>query len=295
MFFDPILQFFQGILTLGGTFNWDWVWTYLFSIDFLQGAIVTVVMAVIAQAVGSLIGLVLYFMRRSRNVVFRRFVGLYVWFFRGTPLLVQILFLYALLPHLNLARTLINTHIFTHLGFRQETPFDAFIAALVALALNEGAYMSEIVRAGIDSVDVGQLEAARSLGMTYRLAMRRIVLPQALRIIIPPLGNEFNSMLKSTSLAYTIGVFELYATSYIIGNSSGRVLELAVVGAIWYLFLTTLWGLVQAQIERKLNASTIDPAMLAGGPWWQRAFGFGGRPVPTGAGEIALPIPTERR
>jgi polar amino acid transport system permease protein len=295
MFFDPILQFFQGILTLGGTFNWDWVWTFLFSIDFLQGAIVTVIMAVIAQSIGSLIGLVLYFMRRSRNVVFRRFVGLYVWFFRGTPLLVQILFLYALLPHLKLARTLINTHIFTHLGFRQETPFDAFVAALVALALNEGAYMSEIVRAGIDSIDVGQLEAARSLGMTYGLAMRRIVLPQALRIIIPPLGNEFNSMLKSTSLAYTIGVFELYSTSYIIGNSNGRVLELAVVGAIWYLFLTTLWGLVQAQIERKLNASTIDPAMRAGGPWWQRAFGFGGRPVPTGVGEIALPIPTERR
>jgi polar amino acid transport system permease protein len=275
MFLDPILHFFQAILTLGGTFNWDYVWTFLFSINFIQGAIVTVVMALIAQTVGSLIGLMLYFMRRSRNVALRRIVGLYVWFFRGTPLLVQILFLYALLPDLHIARGLIDTHVFKHLGFNQETPFDAFIAALVALALNEGAYMAEIVRAGIDSIDVGQLEAARSLGMTYGLAMRRIVLPQALRIIIPPLGNEFNSMLKSTSLAYSIGVFELYATSYIIGNSNARVLELAVVGALWYLALTTIWGLVQAQIERKLNASNIDPALRDQGPWLQRAFGFG--------------------
>jgi polar amino acid transport system permease protein len=294
MFLDPILHFFQGILTLGGTFNWDWVWTFVFNIDFVQGAILTVIMAVLAQSAGSLIGLLLYFMRRSHNVVFRRFVGLYVWFFRGTPLLVQILFLYALLPHLNLARVLINTHVFAHLGFQQETPFDAFIAALVALSFNEGAYMSEIVRAGIDSIDVGQLEAARSLGMTYGLAMRRIVLPQALRIIIPPLGNEFNSMLKSTSLAYSIGVFELYATSYIIGNANARVLELAVVGAIWYLALTTLWGLVQAQIERKLNASNIDPALRERGPWWQRAFGIG-HSVTVGGGEVAVPIPTDHR
>jgi polar amino acid transport system permease protein len=294
MFLDPILHFFQGILTLGNTLNWDYVWTYLFSIYFFQGAILTIVLAVFGQGVGSLLGLVLYFMLRSRFFLFRRFVGLYVWFFRGTPLLVQILFLYTLLPHIGLARPLIAIHLFKNLGFALETPFDVFVVALSALALNEGAYMLEIVRAGIDSIDVGQLEAARSLGMTYGLAMRRIVLPQALRIIIPPLGNEFNSMLKNTALAYSIGAFELYAVSYDLGNSQFRPLEFAIIGAIWYLALTTIWGVIQAQIERKVNASNIDPALRELGPWWQRAFGFG-RKVVVGGGEVVVQIPTDHR
>ncbi len=295
MFLDPILRFFQAILTLGNTLNWDYVWTYLFSIFFLQGAILTVVLAVFGQSIGSLVGLMLYFMRRSNIFILRRFVSLYVWFFRGTPLLVQILFLYTLLPHIGLARPLIGVHLFKNIGFQLETPFDAFVVALVALALNEGAYMSEIVRAGIDSIDVGQLEAARSLGMTYGLAMRRIVLPQALRIIVPPLGNEFNSMLKTTSLAYSIGVFELYAISYDLGNSFGKPLELAIIGAMWYLTLTTLWGLVQAQIERRLNASNIDPALRDQGPWWRRVFGVGRREQAGLAGEVAVPTLTDRR
>jgi polar amino acid transport system permease protein len=295
MFLDPILRFFQAILTLGNTLNWDYVWTYLFSIYFFQGAILTVILAVFGQSIGSLIGLLLYFMRRSNVFILRRFVGLYVWFFRGTPLLVQILFLYTLLPHIGLARPLIAVHLFKGFGFQLETPFDAFVVALIALALNEGAYMSEIVRAGIDSIETGQLEAARSLGMTYGLAMRRIVLPQALRIIVPPLGNEFNSMLKTTSLAYSIGVFELYANSYDLGNSFGRPLELAIVGALWYLALTTLWGLVQAQIERRLNASTIDPALRDQGPWWQRVVGFGRRGNNGIPGEIAVPALSDRR
>src|SRR5262249_18837513 len=156
--------------------------------------------------------------------------------------------------HLGLARPLIALHVFKYLGFRQETPFDVFVAALIALALNEGAYMAEIVRAGIDSIDVGQLEAAKSLGTTYGLALRRIVLPQALRIIVPPLGNEFNSMLKNTALAGTIGAFELYELGVSLGNAFGRPLELAAVAAIWYLALTTIWGFFQSAIERKLNA-----------------------------------------
>ncbi len=295
MFLDPILQFIQGIFTLGNTLNWGVVWDFLFSIYFFQGAIVTVILAVFGQSIGSLIGLLLYFMRRSNIFIFRRIVGLYVWFFRGTPLLVQILFLYTLLPHIGLARPLIAIHFFKNFGFQLESPFDAFIVALVALALNEGAYMSEIVRAGIDSIDVGQLEAARSLGMTYGLAMRRIVLPQALRIIVPPLGNEFNSMLKSTSLAYSIGVFEIYAVSYDLGNSQFRPLEFAIIGAIWYLALTTLWGLAQAQIERKLNSSTIDPALREEGTWWQRTFGLR-RPASGGiVGEVAVPVITDHR
>lgn len=291
----PILNFFQGILTLGGTFDWDYVWTFLFSIYFVQGAILTVVLAVLAQGIGFLIGLLLYFMRRSKRGFLHRVVSVYVWFFRGTPLLVQILFLYTLIGRLGWARALINTHVFGHLGFKLETPFDAFVAALIALALNEGAYMSEIVRAGIDSIDVGQLEAARSLGMTYGLAMRRVVLPQALRVIVPPLGNEFNSMLKSTSLAYSIGAFELYAVGYQLGNSYFRGLEFAFIASIWYIALTTIWGFIQAAIERRLNVSNMDPSLLNQGPWWQRAFGFGGRTGTRGGPEVAVPAITDHR
>ncbi|HEV2459131.1 MAG TPA: amino acid ABC transporter permease [Ktedonobacterales bacterium] len=278
---NPLIHFFQA-------FHYEYVGQFLFATDVLQGIILTLVFSVLAQLFGSLIGLLLYFMRRSRVFGLRPLAEGYVWLFRGTPLLVQILFIYYLLPALSLARPLINLHIFRHLGFLLETPFDAFISGLLALALNEGAYMAEIVRAGIDSIDVGQLEAARSLGMTYGQAMRRIVLPQALRVIIPPLGNEFNSMLKSSSLVYAIGAYELLSSAYAHGFSLGSPLELLVVATIWYLVLTTIWGFIQAWIERRLNASNIDPGQLAKGNWWNRIIGFGrttpGAEVPAPAG-----------
>ncbi len=276
---NPLIFFFQ-------SFHYDVVGQYLFSIDVLQGIILTVVLSVLAQLIGSLIGLLLYFMRRSHVFGLRPLAEGYVWLFRGTPLLVQILFIYNLLPALSLARPLINLHIFRHLGFVLETPFDAFVSGLLALSLNEGAYMAEIVRAGIDSVDVGQLEAARSLGMTYNLAMRRVILPQALRVIIPPLGNEFNSMLKSSSLLYAISVYELLSSAYAHGFSLGLPLELLVVATIWYLVLTTIWGFIQAQIERRLNASNLEPGQADKYKWWNRIIGFG-RTVP----EAEMPVP----
>ncbi|HLZ22980.1 MAG TPA: amino acid ABC transporter permease [Ktedonobacterales bacterium] len=286
---NPILQFLQQIFTLRGSFNWDYVWGFLFSPDILQGVLITVILSLMGQVIGSLIGLGLYFLRRSRTGALRTFANAYIWFFRGTPLLVQILFLYAFMPYVGLARPLINTHFFRHLGFTIDIPFDAFIAAAVALAFNEGAYMSEIVRAGIDSIDIGQLEAARSLGMTYGRAMRRIVLPQAMRVIIPPLGNEFNSMLKSSSLAYTIGASELLFAAYSHSFALGAPLELYTVAVIWYLVLTTIWSFVQAMIERRFNASTREPGMPNERSWWRRYIGFGlGAPVPAPAG-----IPTE--
>jgi polar amino acid transport system permease protein len=153
---------------------------------------------------------------------------------------------------------------------------DSFTAAFLALSLNEGAYMAEIVRAGISSVDSGQLEAAKSLGMTYGQAMRRIVLPQAFRVIIPPLGNEFNSMMKNTSLAAVISLLELFGTAEQFAAAIFASLELFFVACIWYLFLTTLWSLVQRWLERAFSASKqvkfIQP------PWWQRLLG-GKRPA----------------
>jgi polar amino acid transport system permease protein len=168
-----------------------------------------------------------------------------------------------------------------------------FVAALLALSWNEGAYMAEIVRAGIDSIDPGQLEAARSLGMTYFVAMRRIVLPQAARTIVPPLGNEFNGMLKNTSLASVIGLTELLQTSINIGNALFLQLELFVVASFWYLMMTTVWTAIQAYIERKLNVSVTDfgPGQ---GSWTQRLLGFGRRGPVAVAGAGGINVPADR-
>jgi polar amino acid transport system permease protein len=239
---------------LAQQFQWEIVWQYLFDSSILQGAVITVVLAVLAQLTGTIIGLLLYLLRRT---FLRPVAEAYVWLFRGTPLLVQLLFLTNIFPYLGLTRVLDSSTIFTDLGF-QYMPLSIFVGAFLAFSFNEGAYMAEILRAGIDSIDPGQMEAAKSLGMSYGLAMRRIILPQAARVIIPPLGNEFNSMLKTTSLAGGFGVLELYNAGDGIGNSLFKPLELAVDLSIWYLAMTTLWGFVQAYLERRYNASTLD-------------------------------------
>jgi polar amino acid transport system permease protein len=209
----------------------------------------TVYIAVAAQVLGVLLGLALALMRTSRLWPFRALSGFYVLVFRGTPVIVQIFFIYfgtSLLFGVDL--------------FPDEVGWlgglsGAVLAGIVALALNEGAYMREIIRAGIDAVDRGQLEAARSLGMVHGLAMRRIVLPQAARVIVPPLGNEFNNMMKTTSLLFFIGVYEIFGDADIYYSNSFKPAEAFAAVAIWYLVLTGLWSIVQAQIERKLAAS----------------------------------------
>jgi polar amino acid transport system permease protein len=129
------------------------------------------------------------------------------------------------------------------------------LAGILALSINEGAYMSEIIRAGIASVDRGQLEAAKSVGMLHSMGMRRIVLPQAARVIVPPLGNEFNSMLKTTSLLAFIGVYELFQDADVHYSNTFKPVEYFLAVACWYLLLTSVWALIQAQIERRLAAS----------------------------------------
>lgn len=274
-----LLQWLQNIITLNHSFNWARVQTNLFSPFIIQGVVLTVILAVISQFFGTLIGLLLYFMGRSRLGIFRGISRTYIWLFRGTPLLVQVYVFYYLFPYLQLVRPLRSFDFFTQIGFTHGVGtlfLDAFLAALFAFSLNEGAYMAEIVRAGIDAIDVGQLEAAKSLGMTYPVAMRRIVLPQAFRIIIPPLGNEFNNMLKNTSLATAAGVYELLGTARGIGDPIFATLELLVVASLWYLLLTTIWGFIQGAIERKLNVSSIEPGASQPG-WWARMLGMGHR------------------
>jgi polar amino acid transport system permease protein len=252
------------------TFDFNAIPQNIFASLVIKGIVITVILSVISQFAGVVIGLILYFMRRTRFRAVRWIAEGYIWLFRGTPQLVQILFLYTALGYLDLGRALRSIDPFTPLGF-YGVFMDSIVAAIIALSLNEGAYMSEIVRAGIDSIDTGQMEAARSLGMTYGLGMRRIVLPQAMRIIIPPLGNEFNNMLKTTSLVSVISLYDLLGAAEAIGRFGFRTLELLVVASIWYLVLTTLWGFVQSWLERRFSASTREPD--AAPSLWKRLVG----------------------
>jgi polar amino acid transport system permease protein len=224
---------------------------------------------------GVILGLIAALMRMSKLMPFRLLSGIYVWIFRGTPLLVQIFFIYYGSNEL-LGFTLIPNS----LNFGLFSLDGAILAGILALGINEGAYMREIVRAGIDSIEKGQMEAAKSLGMRYAMAMRRIVLPQAARVIVPPLGNEFNNMLKNTSLLFTIGVYEMFADAEIGYSNSFLPAEYFLGVAFWYLVLTTVWTFIQASIERKLAASErgeelsfFERLQAAWNPitaWWTR-------------------------
>jgi polar amino acid transport system permease protein len=232
--------------------DWHVVWQRIFHPDhvFFRALYTTVYIAVVSQVMGVLLGLVAALMRTSKVWPLRFLSGLYVLIFRGTPLLVQIFFIYYgvnLLLGFTLIPNSLNLGLFSLDG--------AVVAGILALGVNEGAYMREIIRAGIDSIDKGQMEAAKSLGMRYALAMRRIILPQAARVIIPPLGNEFNNMLKTTSLVFTIGVYEMFADAEIHYSNSFQPVEYFLAVAFWYLVLTGAWGLIQAAIERRLAAA----------------------------------------
>ena len=223
--------------------DWHVIWSRIFHPDstFAHALWATIYISVVAQFLGILLGLFAALARMSRFWPFRLLSGIYVLIFRGTPVLVQIFFFYLALnlPSVQLGVGAISAEA---------------VAGILALSINEGAYMREIIRAGIDSIERGQMEAARSLGMRSGLAMRRIILPQAARVIVPPLGNEFNNMMKTTSLVYTIGAYELFADAE-QGYSQTFHPEFFVAVAFWYLVLTSAWTVVQAAIERRLAVS----------------------------------------
>lgn len=239
--------------------------------EFLGALATTVYVAIVAQAVGVVLGLLAAFGTASRIALVRWLTYLYILVFRGTPVIVQIFFVYFG------ANLFLGFDLFPRtvdvLGLSVS---GAVVAGTLALAINEGAYMAEIIRAGIDSIDRGQMESAKSLGMTHRLAMRRIIMPQAARVIVPPLGNEFNNMLKTTSLLAFIGVTELFQNAQIEYSTNFRPVEIFVAVALWYLLLTTVWSLIQVQIERKLGVS--DRVDGAEETWAQRLLGFQGAP-----------------
>ncbi len=232
--------------------DWHLVWQRLFHPNnvFWKALWTTVYISIAAQLIGVVLGLLAALMRSSKAAPLRWLSGLYVLVFRGTPVLVQLYFIYFginILFGFTLIPTTLHFGVFNLDG--------AALAAILAFGINEGAYMREIIRAGIDSIDKGQMEAAKSLGMRYGLAMRRIVLPQAARVIVPPLGNEFNNMLKTTSLAFTIGVYELFADAEIGYSNSFQAVEYFGAVAVWYLLLTGIWSIIQASIERRLTTS----------------------------------------
>jgi polar amino acid transport system permease protein len=237
----------------GGSYvyRWNYFFDSIFSPDnlILSGLWLTVFIAVTSQIIGVILGVLGALGKTAKFLPLRWLANIYVWFFRGTPLLVQISLLFY-----GLSVSKIWGWPVIHAG-----PIDlagAVQAGIFALGVNEGAYMTEIVRAGILAVDPGQMEAAKSLGMSYRLAMRRIVLPQAARVIIPPLGNEFNNMLKTTSLLVIISVPELYVVFSRKQGNAFAPFEFFLAAAVWYLLLTTIWGVIQARIEQRLARGT---------------------------------------
>jgi polar amino acid transport system permease protein len=237
------------ILATAPQLDWGVVGKYIFNAQILGGVIVTLELTAIAMVMGVVLGALLAVMRLSKNPVVSAVSWFYIWFFRGTPVLVQIFFWFniaAILPRITIGIP------FTTLQWVGVTNklISPFLAAILGLGLNEAAYMAEVVRAGIISVEHGQTEAAQALGMTRTQVMRRVVLPQAMRVIIPPTGNETISMLKTTSLAVIATVGELFFVQEQISNFNYSIIELAIVASIWYLLMTSILTFGQFYLER---------------------------------------------
>ncbi|WP_395726328.1 amino acid ABC transporter permease [Nakamurella sp.] len=242
---------------------WDWptVWQYLFSPQVLRGLWLTVWVTVAAMVIGIVLGVVLAVMRLSSNPIVKGVAWVYIWFFRGTPVLVQIIF-WVFLGQLYKFISLGIPFGPQFLYFNTTELIPVLVGGLLALGLNEAAYMAEIVRAGISSVDAGQTEAAEALGMTRLRVMRRIVLPQAMRIIVPPTGNETISMLKTTSLLSVAAILELFGTAQLIYGSNYKQIPLLVVASIWYLAFTSVMSVGQYFLEKRFGrgANTVGRA-----------------------------------
>jgi polar amino acid transport system permease protein len=217
---------------------WDWgaFLHYLHNGYLLKGAGVTLALSLACLAIGLVCGTLAALMRMSPRAYLNKPAAFYIWLMRGTPVLVQLIIIYTGLPQL---------------GIR----FNVIESCLLGLGLNEGAYLAEIIRAGILSVAKGQFDAARSVGMTHAMTMRIIVLPQAMRVIIPPLGNTFNSLLKTTSLASVISMEELLRRTEVLIQVQFKVLEIFIVAALYYLVMTTIWGFIQERLEAHFSRS----------------------------------------
>jgi polar amino acid transport system permease protein len=237
-------------LVTNPNFRWDTVWLYLRDVVVVRGVVWTLVLTFGSMAIAVVLAVTLAIMRRSDNPVMRWVSWFYIWFFRGTPIYTQLVFwglVSVLYPRLSLGIPF-GPEFFQ---FRTSDVITAFWAALLGLALNEAAYLAEIVRAGLASVDPGQAEAAKALGMKDGRIMRRIVLPQAMRVIVPPTGNETISMLKTTSLVLAVPfTLDLTFATNAIGNRTFQPIPLLIVAALWYLLITSVLMVGQHHLER---------------------------------------------
>lgn len=247
------------------TFDWAYFWQALLtpSPKFLGGLGLTIVISIVSMILALVLGLIIALMGRSRFIPLRAIASLYVWIIRGTPLLVQLVIIYTGLAAVNIFR-----FEDVEIGILIK---GAVQASIVALMLHESAYISEIVRGGLESIEKGQNEAALSLGMTPLSSMRWIIVPQAIRVMVPPLGNSFNGLMKSTSILSIIGVSEMFQVSTSMSAATFKVFEIYIVVALYYLLLTTVWTVIQTYIENALNAKAGLPRAES---IWKRLFGF---------------------
>ena len=265
-------------------FEWNVIDHYFLSSEVIKGLGFTLALTVVAMAGGISIGIVLAIMRLSPNPIVTGSAWVYIWFFRGTPVLVQLLFWYSasyLFPSFTLGVPF--GPAFVHIDLN--TWLTPFLAASLGLALNEGAYMSEIVRAGLISVDEGQTEAAQSVGMTRLMTLRLIVIPQAMRVIIPPTGNETISMLKTTSLASVVTVWELTFAVEQISAANYRIIPMLMVASFQYLWVTTVLMVGQYYLERHYARGSVR--QLPPTPWQRVRRGLLIRPGRAGYGRFA--------
>lgn len=226
-------------------YHWDTYFQYLLDTRIVKAAMHTIALTILAMIIGVVIGAIVAVLRMSPNPVLQGVAWLFLWVFRGTPVYVQLVF-WGLLSSLYQSVSV----GFAEINLEQALQ-NAFILAVLGLGLNEAAYMAEIVRAGIQAVPEGQSEASKALGMTWGQNMRRTVMPQAMRIIIPPTGNEFISLLKTTSLVIAVPyTAELYGRATDISNSLFQPVPLLLVAATWYLVITSILMVAQFYVER---------------------------------------------
>jgi polar amino acid transport system permease protein len=244
-----LVLFIYGAAT-NSAYDWHAVGKYLFDTRVEQAAMITLLLTALAMTGAIVLGVLLAVMRLSPNPVLKSVAWLYVWFFRGTPIYVQLVFwglMSTIYKRLDLGIPFV--HQFAHI--KTNTFFSYFWLAVIGLALNEAAYMAEIVRAGIGSVDEGQTEAATALGMSWSQTMMRIVLPQAMRVIIPPTGNELISMLKTTSLVTAVPYsYELYSRTRDLSIETFNPIPMLIVASAWYLLFTSILMIGQFYLER---------------------------------------------
>jgi len=250
----------------------------------IKGMFSTVVLACACQGLGIVIGVVIAIMRRSKNPVTSWLAWFYIYVFRGIPALL-LLFIF-----FNLALAFKSLGIPGIFSVSTNTVFTPFVAALFGLGLNESAYYAEVVRAGFNSIDHGQVEAAHSIGMTPAKTMRRVILPQAVRVIIPPTGNDFISMLKNTSLASVISYSELLMAAGNIYSTNFRIMEALMAATLWYMVLVSIASIGQYFIEKRFGSDRSNASSMTLKKSWRQSMSPGGmlKRFGVGGGGVAL-------